>query len=329
MTAIDSHTAELEDDPMTELELTRMRRRSPALWWVRLRGPRRGPRPAGARPLPTAWAVVVRAMLALSMLAAAFLVYALGASSLQESRSQHVMYAALREQLASATTPLGGAIDLGTPVLLLSAPRAGLPGVVVVEGTSSGVLQLGPGHLRDTPLPGQPGVSVLMGRSVTFGGPFAHIASLRVGDILTATTGQGIFKYVVSDVRRNGDPLPPPLAAGTSRLLLISSEGSGWQGGWAPSNLVFVDAALQGAPQPAPPGRLAAVPASDLAMAGDTGTLVSLFLWLQALLLASVAIVWTRARWGAWQTWVIGVPVIAALVWACLQSAIELLPNLL
>jgi sortase A len=288
-------------------------------------GPPQPPRP----PLPPIPAIVVRALVCVSLVAGSVLIYAVGISSLQESRSQHLLYAQLREQLAEATAPLGGTIESGSPVLVLDVPRAGLRDVVVVEGTTSGDLQLGPGHRRDTPLPGQPGVSILMGRSVTFGRPFEGLPGLRPGDVVTATTAQGVFSYRVDDVRRAGDPLPPALAAGASRLLLVSSEGSGWRSGWAPSQLVFVDASLQGQAQPAPPGRAAATTAAEQVKAGDLGSLMPLVLWLQALLLVSVALVWARARWGSWQTWLVGLPLVLAVVWASIQSAVQLLPNLL
>src|SRR5262249_13850807 len=149
----------------------------------------------------------------------------------------------------------------------LTAPQIGLA-QVVVEGTASPVTTTGPGHQRDTPLPGQPGVSVLIGRSVTFGAPFAHIADLQKGQTITLVTGQGTFHYDVLDVRGPGDPLPRPPAQGASRVVLVTTEGSGWRTGWAPQNAVFVDAQLQGEPQPAPAGRPASVPAAEEALAG-------------------------------------------------------------
>ena len=79
----------------------------------------------------------------------------------------------------------------GTPVAALSIPRLGLDQAVVVEGTSAQDLTLGPGHRRDTVLPGQTGVSVIYGRRVSFGGPFEHLMQLQVGDVITTTTGQG------------------------------------------------------------------------------------------------------------------------------------------
>jgi sortase A len=240
-----------------------------------------------------------------------------------------VLYAQLRQGLAEATTPFGGAIPAGTPVVLVDARAAGLSGVVVVEGTTSSDLTNGPGHLSSTPLPGQAGVSVLMGRSVMFGAPFRHIGSMRAGDKIEVTTGQGQFTYRVDDVRHKGDPLPPPLAQGKSRLTLVSSVAAGWRGGWAPQQTVYVDASLAGGTvQPAPPGRPSLVPAAADPMQGDNSSLVSLVLWLQGLLIVAVLVVVGRQRWGRWQTWLLGMPLALACLWGATQAAVVLLPNL-
>jgi LPXTG-site transpeptidase (sortase) family protein len=82
---------------------------------------------------------------------------------------------------------------------------------VVFEGTTSGVLQDGPGHRRDTVFPGQEGTSVIMGRQATYGGPFGRLDVLQPGEPFTITTGQGAHTYHVTGVRREGDPQPPPL----------------------------------------------------------------------------------------------------------------------
>jgi sortase A len=66
----------------------------------------------------------------------------------------------------------------GTPVALLEIPRLGLR-EVIVEGTSSDPMMSGPGHRRDTPLPGQVGTSVIAGWRATYGGPFRSIDQLR------------------------------------------------------------------------------------------------------------------------------------------------------
>jgi sortase A len=280
-------------------------------------------------PPPSATStIVVTALVLLSFTAVWLLVYAVALSGLQERSAQHRLYASIRYSLSQEITPFGGAIKPGTPVAVLTIPSAGIHRTVVVEGTTSGVLRDGPGHQQNTALPGQAGVSVLQGRSVTFGAPFRSIPALRVGDPITVTTGQGVFHYQVTDVRGNGDPLPPTVSATGSRLTLVTSRGHGWRSGWAPSRPVFVDATMSGHVQPAPSGRPTVISPAATVMHADTGGLVALVLWLQALLLVAAALVWARIRWGRWQTWAAGAPALLAVVWAASSEALRLLPNL-
>ncbi|MGN6607218.1 MAG: class E sortase [Jatrophihabitans sp.] len=266
-------------------------------------------------------------LLAVGGLALWLVAYAFVLSSLQEQHSQHDLYASYREQLVNGTAPIGGAMAEGAPVALLHSARASMDDLVVVEGTASSDLRLGPGHYPGTVLPGQAGVSVMFGRSLSFGAPFGSITSLRPGDVIDATTGQGVSHYVVEDVRRAGDPYPPVLAAGQGRLTLVSSEGSGWRAGWAPSSAVYVDARLRGSAVPAPSG-VGQARQAERPMAGDTSGLYPLVLWLQLLLVAVVGVVVLRRRWGVWQTWLVTVPLVLAALWGASSSAWLLLPNL-
>ena len=79
-----------------------------------------------------------------------------------EARAQHLLYGQYRTELATETAP-SGALDYnnkpvveGSPVALLTIPALGISDVVV-DGTASGDLLNGPGHLRTTPLPGNIG----------------------------------------------------------------------------------------------------------------------------------------------------------------------------
>jgi sortase A len=263
----------------------------------------------------------------LSLLAMWLLVFAVVLSGVQEARAQKLAYDNLRRNLAAATVPLGGVIAPGSPVAILDAPTAGITQQVVVEGTSGQVLQDGPGHRRDSVLPGQAGVSVLYGRSLTFGGPFAGVGALRPGDTLTATTGQGVFSYVVDGVRRPGDPVPAAVASGGSRLVLVTSEGQGWRR-WAPDTLVFVDATLHGQAQPNPSGRPSTVAEAERSMGRDSTSLLLLMLWLQLFVMSTAVLVWTWYRWGRWQTWLVGLPVVLAILWGVAENALAMLPNL-
>jgi sortase A len=274
----------------------------------------------------TAASVAQWILLVLAGLAVWFGVFAAWLSGFVEQHAQHGLYASFRAQLAGGTAPLGGAIGEGRAVAMLQSSAAGLHDLVVVEGTTASDLRSGPGHYPGTPLPGQAGISYVFGRSFSFGGPFAHITQLRPGDTITATTGEGTFTYAVQGISRsNGKVLAPP--AGGGELMLVTSEGTGWRSGWAPSHAVFVYALLKGKPAGAPPA-IGLIKSADRPMHGDTSNLFVLVLWLQLLLIAVVAIVWARAKWGAWQPWLIGVPIVLAALWGASSAAWPLLPNL-
>jgi sortase A len=259
-----------------------------------------------------------------------FVFYALVLSALQEGHSQAVLYSQLREELAAQeqTAPLGGQITPDAPVALLDIPTAGVHNAVVIEGTAAGDLMRGPGHKRDTALPGQAGTSVIYGRAMFFGGPFRRIADALPGQAITVTTAEGKSSYVISDVRHAGDPLPQPLAAGGGRLTLATADGSGWRAGWAPTATVYVDANLVGKAFPTPPGRLSAVPIAESAMQGDPSALFLVVLWLPLLSIAALAAVWAQSHWGRWQAWVLGMPIVLAALWGVSEAAVQLLPNL-
>jgi hypothetical protein len=52
-------------------------------------------------------------------------------------------------------------------------------------------------------------------------------------------------------------------------------------------------------------------------------------MWLQALVAAAVAAVWTWHRWGRHQTWIVFAPVVAVLGLQVAVRTTELLPNLM
>ena len=280
-------------------------------------------------PLAAGRLALTWGLLALSITAAWLVLFALVLSGLQGSHSQVKAYSQLREGLSQQTVPLGGRIAPGTPLALMNSRALGLRDVVMVEGTASGDLELGPGHRRDTVLPGQPGVAVVYGRARLFGGPFGQIIAAHKGDVVTVLTGQGTFSYVVDRVRHIGDPLPTLLAAGGSRLTLVTSGGASASRLWTGNQPVYVDATLKGkvAAGSAPP--VALVPRSEQAMQGDASSLFVLVLWLPLLLMIAALLVGATTRWGAVQTWLVGAPLLVAALWGGSESAVELLPNLL
>ncbi|MCF3132528.1 sortase [Streptomyces olivochromogenes] len=253
-------------------------------------------------------------------------------SGIQEHSAQHAAFDELREQLALGTAPVsqtdqqGKLLAPGTPMALIDVPRLNL-NQVVLEGTDSSVMTDGPGHRRDTPMPGQAGTSVLMGRAGAYGAPFAHLADLAEGDTFSVTTGQGKAKYQVTDVRRAGDPAPAALASGKGRLVLITATGARFM----PAGVLRVDAELISAPFQTPSAviRSGTLPESEEPLAHPSGVPWPLVMWLQALLLAAVAAVWAWHRWGRHQTWIVFAPVVAVLGLQVATRTTELLPNLL
>lgn len=248
-------------------------------------------------------------------------------SALSESRSQALLYPELRTDLASATAPTGGVIRPGRPVAVISVPTISLK-QVVVEGTSAAELRDGPGHRRDTVLPGQVGVSVVYGRATTYGGPFSRITQIAKGDSIVVQMAQGRVEYVVDDVRRAGDPVPAAPATGQSRLTLVTAEGSGALAWLRPTNAVYVDATAKKS-FPASPEPRPAIQASEQVMATDSSALPVLALCLAMLL--GAAFVLTRAvqRWSRVVVWVVGTPVVLALAWFASDTVVRLLPNLM
>ena len=304
----------------------RFRRREP-------RGAARGSRASTPVPPLSPRLQFIRAVLVLvCVLSVAMLLEFTIVSSMQRSAAQGRMFDDLREQLAQGTAPIGPTGDdgrqlaLGTPVAFMEIRAIGLT-QVVSEGTTSGVLLDGPGHRRDTPLPGQAGTSVIFGRRAAFGGPFSDITSLRVGDVITMTTGQGTWNYTVFSIRAEGDPVPPPLAAGSSRLLLVTAAGTAY----LPNGLIRVDAELDGQAVGGAPRLIApaALPQEERALEGDTSTAWVLALWLQLLLVLAVATVWAWFRWGRAQTWIVFTPLLILVGLGAAGEIARLLPNLL
>ena len=286
--------------------------------------PPRRPRP----PVPDAASVGVVALVLVAVLAGWLLLQLVGFSGLAQARAQQVLHAQLREELAAQVAPAGDVIEPGSPVALLSVPTLGLR-EVVVEGTAPGDTMAGPGHRRDTVLPGQAGISILYGRSTAYGAPFRDITLLREGDGIQVTMAQGEFTYRVDGVRRDGDPSPAALPAGGGRLTLVTAEGDGPLAAIMPSRTVYVDATLVG-DAAVGAGHVAVIPGAEKALAGDTGVVPLLSLCLAGLLAAAAATTSALLRGiprGA--VWVMSVPVLVAFAWASADQALQLLPNLL
>lgn len=99
----------------------------------------------------------------------------------QQARQEHPLSAANRTQ------------TVDDRLTRLSVPKIDLDSVVV-EGTSHKALLLGPGHLSETPAPGEAGNSVITGHRDTF---FRHIHELEKGDTVLVQRDGKTFRYQV------------------------------------------------------------------------------------------------------------------------------------
>jgi sortase A len=88
-------------------------------------------------------------------------------------------------------------VEDGKPIGLIEVPRLGLSSVVL-EGDDTAALLLGVGHLSDTPLPWHGGNTVFAAHRDTFFRPLAHI---RKNDVITFSTADASFKYVVTELK--------------------------------------------------------------------------------------------------------------------------------
>jgi LPXTG-site transpeptidase (sortase) family protein len=253
-------------------------------------------------------------------------------SGLQHRSAQQQAFDKLRKSMAQGTAPVGQTdssgrlLDLGTPIFVLDIPSIHLH-EVVFEGTTAGVLMSGPGHRRDSPMPGQAGSSFIMGREAAYGGPFRDLHNLKIGARMVITTGQGASTFKVIAKRHKGDPRPPGVGVGKGRLTLMTARGAAF----VPSGILYVDADLTTTTQDTPPRVISTnqLPRAELPLATDTGTLWALVLWLQALVVISVGIVWSWTRWGRHQTWIVFLPVTALVGFFVADQFARLLPNLM
>lgn len=286
---------------------------------------RAAPQPGWVSPVSFGFAT-------LAALAAWMLLFLGPMSALKEGHEQSTLYAKFRGSLASGVTPPApfapnSVLHEGDPVAILSIPAIGMSREVVVEGTTSKDLESGPGHWPGTVLPGEAGVSGMLGRAFGYGGPFSNIGKLKPGDDVYVTTGQGRYTYTVVDARGPGQPIPGSLAAAKAQLTLVTAANNGWHNLWVPTHAIYVDTVIKGTPGADATG---STPVSaDAPMKSDTSNLIELVLWLQLMLIAVLALVWSATKWPRRQVWVVGAPVIIAVLWGVSLTFTQLLPNLL
>jgi sortase A len=249
-----------------------------------------------------------------------FGLFLVGGSRLEAARTQDVLYGKVANQLGQATLPVTGPIADGTPLGIVKAARLGLDQVFVL-GSASEQTMLGPGLKHDSVLPGQKGTSVLVGRRATYGAPFAHLASMHIGDSIVVTTGQGTFTYKVDVVRRSNAPAVQ-IPSVASRLWLVTSDPV-----LTPSRQLMVSAALVGQPQGG--ATYSSTVANDQPGKGSSDRGVALLLWSQALLVLTYAATRAAMTYSRSAVWIGVTPVLLAVLWNVFENLAVFLPNTL
>ncbi len=107
-----------------------------------------------------------------------------------------------QQQLESAGPPIARA-ESGSNLAIapladgalgkLEIARIGLA-AMIMEGTDGRTLRRAVGHIRGTPLPGEPGNAAIAGHRDTF---FRPLRNVRHDDEITLTTLQGSYRYLV------------------------------------------------------------------------------------------------------------------------------------
>jgi sortase A len=118
----------------------------------------------------------------------------------QRARKQHssaLQLAVERRLIALDARRYRRMLRPGQPLGRIKVPRLGLSSILVT-GTDHDSLTKGPGWYTGSHLPGEGRLMYIAGHRTTYLAPFAHIDSLRPGDLVTIEVPYGRFVYRVT-----------------------------------------------------------------------------------------------------------------------------------
>jgi sortase A len=183
--------------------------------------------------------------LTLGVILLLFVAYLFWGTAWQASSAQRAFADQLNQEWAqNSASPSGPTTDAlhlvtGQPFAFIRIPAFGKNWqFTIVEGTALAQLNVSPGHVPGTQLPGQVGNFAVAGHRVTAGNPFWNEPSLTDGDLIYIETGQDTYTY-----RVNGkhtvlptdvsvlDPVPGhPGEQPTQRLITLITCNPAWTG---------------------------------------------------------------------------------------------------
>ena len=219
----------------------------------------------------------------------------------------------LASDLVNGVAPVSNPIALGVPIGLIEVPNRDVR-AVVVEGSKAEQLAQASGHLIGSALPGQPGVSAILGRSQTYGAEFKNLDQLIVGDEVVVTTGQGVHTYEVIDITVRSARDAAAFQGEGHMLILATVVDS--------SDRLVVRATLTSPVFPAGEATDHQTSLDELGLAGDSSSWSDLALWMliAALLAAGFPVIVNQV--GRRVGWLVVTPIamwVALEVWTAIS----------
>jgi LPXTG-site transpeptidase (sortase) family protein len=232
---------------------------------------------------------------------------------LVHNRAATALEQRLASDLVNGVAPVSNPIAVGSPIGLVEVPNRDIR-AVVVEGSKAEQLAQASGHLIGSALPGQPGVSAILGRSQTYGAEFKNLDQLIVGDEVVVTTGQGVHTYEVIDITVRSARDAAAFQGEGHMLILATVVDS--------SNRLVVRATLTSPVFPAGQATDHQTSLDELGLAGDSSSWSSLALWMliAALLAAGFPIIVNQV--GRRVGWLVVAPIamwVALEVWTAIS----------
>ena len=178
-----------------------------------------------------------------------FVAYLLWGTALRASSAQHQLSSELNQQWASVNArghtairpaqPEQLSLVTGQPFAYIRIPAFGAHWrFTLIQGTALAQLNVSPGHVPGTQLPGQVGNFAVAGHRVTAGNPFWSLPSLKDGDLVYIDTKLNTYTYRVTGQHTVlptdtavVDPVPGhPGQRPTQRLITMITCNPAWTG---------------------------------------------------------------------------------------------------
>ena len=257
--------------------------------------------------------VVRRFAIVIFVLAFGSLIFNQLLGPLVHNRAVTALEQRLASDLVNGVAPVSNPIALGVPIGLIEVPNRDVR-AVVIEGSKAEQLAQASGHLIGSALPGQPGVSAILGRSQTYGAEFKNLDQLIVGDEVVVTTGQGVHTYEVIDITVRSARDAAAFQGEGHMLILATVVDS--------SDRLVVRATLTSPVFPAGEATDHQTSLDELGLAGDSSSWSDLALWMliAALLAAGFPVIVNQV--GRRVGWLVVAPIamwVALEVWTAIS----------